>query len=60
MPIFEYKCKHCGQTIEKIKRIPTDEITCPACNNVATRTVSLTSSSSSNAACNAPTGGGFT
>jgi len=62
MPIFEYHCKHCGQTVEKIKRTPLTEIPCPACGKPATRTVSLTSVASSpiGGTCSAPSGSGFT
>ncbi|MCK4502335.1 MAG: zinc ribbon domain-containing protein [Desulfuromonadales bacterium] len=62
MPIFEYQCKHCGQTIEKIKRIPPAEVPCPACSKPAVRTVSLTSAAASggNGSCSIPAGSGFT
>ncbi len=63
MPIFEYHCEHCGQTIEKIQRKPLDEIPCPACGKTAKKTVSLTSASVTAAVgggCSAPAGSGFT
>ncbi len=61
MPIFEYQCEHCGQTIEKIQRNPLTEVTCPVCGKSAPRTVSLTSASvSTGSSCSAPAGSGFT
>ncbi len=61
MPIFEYQCEHCGQTVEKIQRIPLAEVPCPACGKNASRTVSLTSASvSTGGGCSAPAGSGFT
>ena len=61
MPIFEYQCEHCGQTIEKIQRNPLAAIPCPACGEYAVRTVSLTSTSISTAGgCSVPAGSGFT
>lgn len=43
MPIFEYSCKKCGATFEKILNKAEKEITCPRCGGTATRTVSTTS-----------------
>ncbi|RLB70838.1 MAG: hypothetical protein DRH07_07760 [Deltaproteobacteria bacterium] len=62
MPIFEYRCEHCGQTIEKIQRTPLTDIPCPVCGKPATRRVSLTSVaiSSGGGACSAPASSGFT
>ena len=61
MPIFEYQCQHCGQTIEKIQRRPLAEIPCPACGKNAVKTVSLTSAGASlGGGCSAPAGSGFT
>ncbi|WP_321370544.1 zinc ribbon domain-containing protein [uncultured Desulfuromusa sp.] len=62
MPIFEYRCEHCGQIIEKIQRTPLTDIPCPACGKPATRAVSLTSSATSGdgGGCSAPAGSGFT
>ncbi len=60
MPIFEYRCKHCGQTIEKIQRRPLPEIPCPKCGTPALRAVSLTSAAADGAGCSAPAGSGFT
>ncbi|SEA52905.1 putative regulatory protein, FmdB family [Desulfuromusa kysingii] len=62
MPIYEYRCEHCGQTVEKIQRKPVAQVPCPACGKIATRSVSLTSaaSSSGGGTCSAPAGSGFT
>jgi len=63
LPIFEYRCNHCGKTIEKIQRKPLEDIPCPDCGKQAERTVSLTSVaaiSSSAGSCSAPASSGFT
>lgn len=61
MPIFEYVCRHCGQTMEKIQRRPQAEITCASCGEKAVRAVSLTATASSESGgCGSPAGGGFT
>ncbi|MDA3903272.1 MAG: zinc ribbon domain-containing protein [Desulfuromusa sp.] len=62
MPIFEYRCKNCGQAIEKIQRNPLSDVPCPACGKPAERTVSLTSVTTSNGgeSCSVPAGSGFT
>ncbi len=31
MPIFEYRCDHCGQTQEKIQSKPEKHVPCSAC-----------------------------
>ncbi|MBN1958651.1 MAG: zinc ribbon domain-containing protein [Desulfuromonadales bacterium] len=62
MPIYEYRCEHCGQTIEKIQRKPLVAIPCPGCGKEAGRTVSLASVAAGGAGggCSAPAGSGFT
>ncbi|MCK5913474.1 MAG: hypothetical protein KAG12_06315 [Desulfuromusa sp.] len=62
MPIFEYRCINCGNTIEKIQRKPLTEVPCPVCKKPAQRSVSLTSvaASSSTGGCSVPAGSGFT
>ncbi len=61
MPIFEYQCRDCGETIEKIQSKPQDDVPCPACGKKAKRSVSLFSGSvaSSGGGCGAPGGSGF-
>lgn len=60
MPIFEYRCRECGETIEKIQRLPAEEIACPNCGQPARRVVSVCSSpSGGGGGCSAPAGSGF-
>lgn len=61
MPIFEYRCQSCGETIEKIQRQPQEDIECPKCGKAAKRAVSLFSASAPTAGggCSAPSGSGF-
>ena len=61
MPIFEYRCPHCGQLIEKIQRRPLVSVECKSCGKQADRIVSLASVAASGVgSCSAPAGGGFT
>jgi len=63
MPIFEYRCRACGKTFEKIQRQPAEEIPCPSCGQPATRSVSVfaaTGSDNAGGGCAAPGGSGFT
>lgn len=41
MPIFEYHCRQCGKTIEKIKKNAPEEVACPQCGQPAERIVSV-------------------
>jgi len=41
MPIFEYLCRPCGETIEIIRKSVADEVTCPQCGRPAERVVSV-------------------
>lgn len=61
MPIFEYRCRSCGETIEKIQRQPQEEITCSNCGKKAKRVVSLFSAGAGalSGGCSAPGGSGF-
>jgi len=62
VPIYEYQCKECGKKVEKIKRNPEAEISCPACGKIAVRTVSLAAvpTASNGGSCSTPTSSGFT
>lgn len=36
MPLYEYRCKHCGEQIEKLVRTDSDTPTsCPACKELS-------------------------
>lgn len=59
MPIFEYKCQACGETVEKIQHQPLPEIPCPRCGALARRTVSVFAASGAGDSCAAPSGSGF-
>ncbi|MBI2864047.1 MAG: zinc ribbon domain-containing protein [Chloroflexi bacterium] len=43
MPVYDYKCKDCGSTFEKLVRFSAkDKVACPCCGGVETkRQVSL-------------------
>lgn len=56
MPIFEYHCKKCSQTFEKLSKKLEDQATCPNCGEAVEKVVSAFSSSTS---CAAPAGSGF-
>ncbi|MBN2644341.1 MAG: zinc ribbon domain-containing protein [Desulfuromonadaceae bacterium] len=47
MPIFEYRCPHCGKVTEKISRCSEQQIDCPVCGGKAQRVLSVFSSHSS-------------
>jgi putative FmdB family regulatory protein len=55
MPIFEYRCRQCGQTTERIQRTPEEEIVCPRCGQKAKREVSVFSAGPGS--CTPPAGG---
>jgi putative FmdB family regulatory protein len=63
MPIYEYSCKDCCQTFEKLVfQNDTAPVCCPRCEGTnVTRLMSATSvfSSESLGRCAAPAGGGF-
>lgn len=60
MPLFEYHCRDCQETFEKLQRQPEREITCPSCGKPARRTVSVFSGSTeSGSGCASPAGSGF-
>jgi len=64
MPIFEYRCRECGTTFEKIQRLASEEEACPRCGGAALRTVSapVAGSSGPSASAAPPScgGSGFT
>lgn len=42
MPIYEYKCRSCGKDFEELRDIEhRDGATCPDCDNLADRKMSL-------------------
>jgi len=41
MPIYEYRCRDCGETVEKIQSQSRADIACPACGGKAERSVSV-------------------
>ncbi len=65
MPMYDYRCKNCGEKFEELvfsSSTPDDEITCPNCNEknserllsapmVSTNSSSHTASASSNSGC---------
>lgn len=62
MPIYEYRCGECGETVEKIQSQAKADIPCLACSGKAKRSVSTFSSAvqnSSGGRCAVPSGAGF-
>ncbi|MDY0058778.1 MAG: zinc ribbon domain-containing protein [Myxococcota bacterium] len=66
MPIYEYRCRQCGQPFEKLVRVttPLEEVECPHCGQRdAERRLSLFASFGAGAAACSPSsgagGGGF-
>lgn len=61
MPIYEYHCRHCGETVEKIQRQAQTAIACPSCGQQAERGVSVFASAGgdSSGGCAAPSASGF-
>jgi len=57
MPIFEYRCKTCGEEIEKISSKPLEEIPCPACGQPAKRVLSVFATTTSSAPSGCGAGG---
>jgi len=55
MPLFEYHCKPCDKTFEKLCKPQQDQATCPDCGKAAAKAVSMFAASS----CAAPSGSGF-
>ena len=43
MPIYEYICKKCNMTTEKLQRIEAKPPDCPMCNERMTKLISQTS-----------------
>jgi len=40
MPIFEYKCKNCGNTFDELVKDCNQAVTCPKCGQTADRSYS--------------------
>lgn len=61
MPLYEYHCRTCEETFEKLQRQPEQEVPCPHCGKPAKRTVSLFSGAteSGGGGCASPAGSGF-
>ncbi len=60
MPLFEYYCRDCETTFEKLQRQPAAENACPHCGKPAKRAVSLFSGTlDSQGGCSRPAGSGF-
>lgn len=60
MPIFEYRCRECGETVEKIQRQPAEQIPCPRCGKPAKKEVSLfAAAAGGGGGCAAPGSSGF-
>lgn len=60
MPLYEYKCKRCGQRFEKLVRWNADPkaIICPACATPEPeRQISLPATTAHRAACGTTAGG---
>ena len=59
MPLYEYKCRRCGQRFEKLVRWNADpkEVTCPSCAAAEPERLISLPASTHNAACGT-TGGG--
>jgi putative FmdB family regulatory protein len=66
MPIYEYRCRDCGQLFQKLQSMTTgsDGVSCPKCNSIrverqlsAFASGSSRGSSGSSSSC-APSGGG--
>ena len=57
MPIFEYHCAACDETIEKISSKPLQEVPCPNCGEPAKKTISVFATSGSSAPEGCPSGG---
>ncbi len=49
MPIFEYRCRACGEQVEKISSNPLEEVPCPACGQPAKRVLSVFATPTSSA-----------
>jgi len=60
MPIFEYRCEACQQTIEKITSNPPQEIPCPKCGQSAKKALSVFATPSSSGDFGGGCGSGFT
>lgn len=58
MPIFEFECRACGHTFEKLLKESSCEWPCPSCGQVAKRVISLPAARS-DSGCAAPAGSGF-
>lgn len=59
MPLFEFHCRECEETFERLLRQPQDEAPCPLCGKPAKRKVSPFSATGSSG-CSSPPGSGFT
>ena len=55
MPLFEYHCRACDKTFEKLYKQQTDTAACPDCGKDAPKVVSAFAHGS----CAAPSGSGF-
>lgn len=62
MPIYEYRCRECAETVEKIQSQAKGDIPCPVCGGKAERSVSAFSAAGQNSSgggCTLPPGSGF-
>ncbi len=59
MPLYEYRCKNCGESFEKLRRMSEADqgIDCPHCQS---EEVERLLSSFATGGCSAPTGSRFT
>jgi len=71
MPVYEYRCRACGNTFSALvasSDTPEKDIVCPRCKerqaekllSMRTAVVNRRSSSASASACSRPSGSGFT
>jgi len=60
MPLFEYHCRDCNETFEKLQRQPEPAVICPNCGKLARRAVSVFSGATdSSSGCASSAGSGF-
>ena len=61
MPLYEYHCRSCQNTFEKLQKQPSENLACPNCGHTAKRSVSVFAGASqhSESGCARPGGSGF-
>lgn len=61
MPMYEYFCGHCSETVERLQHAPVEEIACPRCGRPAKLLVSIFAAGGTPAGggCAPPGGPGF-